>query len=172
MHKAKQKIERGEEVCNNALLLGNAYYNITHYGNARRFYESEVIGSDHYSPLDIYPYFKNTLLDNCTAQYYYELALQHATNKEQKAKCYYLMAKCERNNWYNDNKFDNYDQYYDYGGDDGKIINYIAWHSFKDLQKLSDTKYYQEVLKECGYFAKIVQKQRQLDLQLSQQSNP
>lgn len=48
MLEMRQKIDRNESVYNNALLLGNAYYNMTHHGNARVFYENKVIGYGHY----------------------------------------------------------------------------------------------------------------------------
>jgi hypothetical protein len=157
MREMKQKIERNEDIYNNALLLGNAYYNITHYGNARYFYESKILGNVHYSPFSLEPDFKKQLTDNALAQKYYKLALQNATDKEQQAKCHYLIAKCERNEWYNENKFKDEKQYYSYD-ENGQNIDFITWNGFKALQKLSDTKYYQEVLKECGYFAHIVEK--------------
>ena len=40
----QEKINNNEDVYNNAILLGNAFYNITHFGNARLFYEGNIIG--------------------------------------------------------------------------------------------------------------------------------
>lgn len=40
----QDKVVAKEEVYTNSLLLGNAFYNITHFGNARIFYESKIAG--------------------------------------------------------------------------------------------------------------------------------
>lgn len=157
MLEMRQKIDRNEDVYNNALLLGNAYYNMTHHGNARVFYENKVIGYGHYQPNIIAKPFRS-LLTNCnTAEKYYRQALQNATDNEQRAKCHYLIAKCQRNEWYNQNVFtDDYNEYA-YNPDE-EVIDFIEWDGFKELKKLSDTKYYRNVLNECGYFAKTVEK--------------
>ena len=60
-----------------------------------------------------------------------------------------MIAKCERNDFYNQ-RYKLYDNAYEmmYGK-----VNFIAWDGFKTLKKeYSQTKYYQEVINECGYF--------------------
>jgi hypothetical protein len=83
-----------------------------------------------------------------TPMKYYNLALNAARTDEQRAKCQYLLAKCQRNEWYNRNMFlnKNYVEY-DYNGPD-----FTAWDGFKALKQYPNTQYYSEVLKECGYF--------------------
>lgn len=144
----QDNIAKGEDVYNNAMLVGNAFYSITHFGNGRSFHETEIIGygccPDSYS--DRY----KGLITNCTkAKSYYQKALLAATNDEQKAKCHYMLAKCERNEYYL-NKYKGEDYWWGYDRDK---INFKAWNGFKALKKdFSKTKYYQDVIRECGYF--------------------
>jgi hypothetical protein len=147
MKEMKANITAGKDVYNNALLLGNAFYNMTHYGNARLFYESAVIGEGHYSPDVIDSVYRNLLTNMKISTTYYRKAMSAATNREQKAKCYYLLAKCERNEWYNIKIFGKNEYYF---GDE--MIDVEAIAKFDSLKQYSDTHYYQEVLKECGYF--------------------
>jgi hypothetical protein len=144
----QEKLAQKEDVYTNSLLLGNAFYNITHFGNGRTFYESSIVGygSGPYSFRDK----MKEMITNCNvAKMYYQKAFEAATTKEQKAKCVYLMAKCERNDYYN-KKYNSIKSYWDIEDDK---INFIAWNGFKTLRKeYSDTKYYQDVIAECGYF--------------------
>jgi hypothetical protein len=126
---------------NNALLLGNVFYSITFYGSSRLFYQCNVIGSTGYSEREyINDAFRDKLIDMSMAKKYYTMALNAGTNPEQKAKCLYMLAKCERNEWYNSGK----------GPKPG--MDFVAWKNFTYLKAYSRTKYYQEIIKECGYF--------------------
>jgi hypothetical protein len=127
-------IDKGEDVYNNALLLANAHYNMTYFGNARVFYENKII--NHYGN-DISDFYAPQLLSCATADRYYKMAFAAATTDEQRAKCVYMMAKCERNE-----KF--------HGDPENESL---AWEGFKQLKtKYANTKYYKEVINECGYF--------------------
>ncbi len=144
----KDKIAKGEEVYTNAMLMANAHYNITHFGNARFFYENKIIGEGVSSPYYIDSVFRRMLTSMRMATKYYTLALQNAANDEQKAKCQYMLAKCQRNLWYNENIYADEDKKY---SEDG-MINLKALNGFKALKQYANTQYYKEVLKECGYF--------------------
>jgi hypothetical protein len=148
----QDNIIKGKDVYNSALLTGNAFYSITHFGNGRNFHETNIIGygccPDSYS--DKY----RDLITNCSlAKLYYQKALLAASNDEQKAKCNYMLAKCERNEYYN-TKYVGESSWW--GWDEDKI-NFKAWNGFKALKKdYSQTKYYQDVINECGYFRTYV----------------
>ncbi|PAM92604.1 hypothetical protein B4N84_22380 [Flavobacterium sp. IR1] len=144
----QDKVEQKEDVYTNSLLLGNAFYNITHFGNGRTFYEISIVGygSSPYS-------FRDTMkkmITNCDLpKMYYQKALQAATTKEQKAKCTYMIAKCERNEYYN-KKYSAVDNWWQIQDDK---VNFVAWNAFKTLKnEYADTKYYQDVIAECGFF--------------------
>jgi hypothetical protein len=140
---------------NNNLLLGNAFYNITHFGNGRLFYEGNITGSGS-SP----DYFRDPIRDmitNCSvAKDYYGKAFAASKNNEQKAKTQYMIAKCERNDYYNKKYYSLNLSTWDIQDDK---TNFIAWQGFKNLKaSYSKTKYYQEIIHECGYFKTYARK--------------
>jgi hypothetical protein len=135
----QSKIEKGEEIYNNNLLIANAFYNMSYYGNARFFYQNKIF--DPYDKLN-----EKMILDNSVAKGYYQKALNAAANDEQRAKCNYMLAKCERNEYYNKTNADNDWDYKNH-------VDFIAWDGFLKLKtKYSATKFYKEVIAECGYF--------------------
>lgn len=144
----QEKLAQKEDVYTNSLLLGNAFYNISHFGNGRTFYEINIVGYGS-SPYSFRNAMKEMITNNSVSKMYYQKAFEAASNKEQKAKCLYLISKCERNDYYN-KKYNNINSYWEIQDDK---VNFIAWNSFKALRKdYSDTKYYQDVIAECGYF--------------------
>ncbi|OXG07992.1 hypothetical protein BC749_101169 [Flavobacterium araucananum] len=144
----QDKLAQKEDVYTNSLLLANAFYNITHFGNARSFYEISIIGYGS-SPYNFRDTMKKRITNCDIPKMYYQKAFEAATTREQKAKCIYMLAKCERNEYYN-NKYNNLKNWWE--ADEDKI-NFLAWNGFKTLKKeYSDTKYYQDVIAECGYF--------------------
>lgn len=145
----KNKIVAGEDVFTNAILLANAHYNITHFGNARFFYESKVLGESHSDPYYIDSAYRKMLTGMDLATKYYSLALKNAVTDEQKAKCQYMLAKCQRNQWYNDKIYNKTgtDAYTEEG-----MVDFKALAGFKALKQYSNTQYYKDVVRECGYF--------------------
>ena len=145
MQEMKQNIEAKTDIYNNALLLGNAYYNLSFFGNNREIYWNSV-----FFDLDnSYPSNATYKYDNSAAKKYYTIALQHAADDEQKAKITYLLTKVERNEFYTKNYFLNAD-YYNY--DKVMFKKFDGYKVLKD--KYKHTKYYKEVINECGYFKK------------------
>ncbi|WP_281310743.1 hypothetical protein [Flavobacterium flavigenum] len=144
----QEKLAQKEDVYTNSLLLGNAFYNITHFGNGRTFYEITIVGYGS-SPYSFRDSMKEMITNCDVPKMYYQKAFEAAATKEQKAKCIYLISKCERNQYYN-NKYNKVNSWWEIEDDK---INFIAWNGFKTLKKeYSDTKYYQDVIAECGYF--------------------
>jgi len=144
----KSKIDSNIDLYNNSLLLGNAYYNISHYGNARMFSEGEIIGQS-YDGYGIDSAYKSILLSMKNAKLNYQSALKSATNDEQRAKCYFLLAKCDRNDWYTKEIFTKYSSEYE---NNDKLPDFKIWDNFRNLKSYLNTKYAQEVINECGYF--------------------
>ena len=123
----KAHVKKGEDVYNNSLLLANAFYNMTYFGNARIFSEGGRLSPGPPS-------------DCSMAVKYYQLALNASASNEQKAKCVYMLAKCERNAYYNSSDYK-------------EGVDFLEWNGFKRLRtEFAGTKYYKEVIKECGYF--------------------
>lgn len=124
--------------------LANGLYNMTYYGNSRMLYASIVFedlnlsmreydGIPEQDSINLAPY-----LDCREASKYYKLAERFSKDKEFKAKCVWMQAKCEHNLWL------------EMGKSEG---NFQAGINFKLLkEKFSKTAYYNEIIKECGYF--------------------
>lgn len=136
----QQSIKNKNDVFTNSLLLGNAFYNMSFYGNARVFYEGNIM-NQYGNYID--DQYKSLLLSNNQAKLYYEKAFEATNNKEQKAKCVFLLTKIERNEFYLTPEFV-YDE-----------TDFKAFSGFKKLKSdYAKTQYYQEVINECGYFRK------------------
>ncbi|WLD23389.1 hypothetical protein NU10_11820 [Flavobacterium dauae] len=145
----KAKIAAGEDVYNNALLVGNAFYNASYFGNARAFYYNNIINEYGNS---ISNEHSKMLYGMENVQKYYNIAKKAAADNEQKAKMAYMLAKTQRNEFYY-NKYFSTTTYWGYP--DGAVIQ--KWQGFVDLKtNYSDTKYYQDVIAECGYFRKYL----------------
>ncbi|HEY9044752.1 MAG TPA: hypothetical protein VIN08_02605 [Ohtaekwangia sp.] len=148
MKEMQDHVDKGEDVYNNSSLLGNAYYNMTYFGNARVFYYGAIMDQyGNYIDKD----YQSILLSCNLANQYYQKAFDAATTPEQKAKCMYMMTKCERNAFYTEKYHSSNDFYSD------PEVSFLAWSGFKKLKAdYSNTKYYKEVINECGYFRKYL----------------
>ncbi|MDR6844789.1 hypothetical protein [Flavobacterium granuli] len=155
IQKMQDNVEKKIDVYNNSLLLGHAFYNITHFGNGRLFYEGSITGSG--STPDFFRDPIRDMITNCSlAKAYYEKAFSASKNNEQKAKTQYMMAKCERNDYYNKRYYSLNLSTWDIQDDK---TNFLAWQGFKNIKaNYSKTKYYKEIINECGYFKTYVQK--------------
>lgn len=120
--------------------LANGFYNITYFGNARVFYETNIRT---YGTVFLEYDFSDKKIPilNCKyAEEYYTKAMESSNDSEFKAKCNFMLAKCEQNNFY-------LTKPKDYKG------NFKSGKYFNSLKtSYSSTKYYQEIIKECGYF--------------------
>lgn len=135
-------VASGGEVFTDNLLLGNAFYNMSFYGNARLFYNNKII--DQYNSNNIDDTYKGMLVNDKLAGKYYQQALATATNDEQRAKAIYMLTKIERNAFYQTPAFKPYE------------VDFVYFGGFKTLKtKYNHTKYFQEVINECGYFKKF-----------------
>nr|WP_315151822.1 hypothetical protein [uncultured Flavobacterium sp.] len=155
IQKLQDNVAKQNDVYSNSGILGHAFYNITHFGNGRLFYEGNIAGYG--STPD---YFRDPIRDmitNCSlAKAYYQKAFTAAKNNEQKAKTQYMIAKCERNDYYNKKYYSLNLSTWDIQDDQ---TNFIAWQGFKNIKaNYSKTKYYKEIINECGYFKTYVQK--------------
>lgn len=119
----------GEAGAQAALALGNALYNITHHGNARSFTD---------------PTHQSTT-DARLAERYYKKVYDSSGNRELKAKAAWLAAKSELGTLVYKEQAARPEDFVDAG-----MMVPKTW--FKIFAKFSNTKYYKEVLKECGRF--------------------
>lgn len=137
-------------IAKNSYLLANAYYNATYYGNYRDFYYNAIYDYElpyHEDPSDeTDPAYAGTL-SMAKAMEYYRDALEASSDPEFKAECTFMLAKCEQNIY-----FSSGDSEYECPSPQG--CDFIAGRYFRELQsEYAGTKYFQDILQECGYFA-------------------
>ncbi len=116
---------QGAAAAEAALELGNGLYNLTWYGNARRFLEET-----HSATRDTRP-----------AEKWYRRAFELAANREVKAKAAFLAAKCELAQLLEAKPPSDADD---------KLPAPEKW--FSAMASLQDTSYHREVVGECGNY--------------------
>lgn len=154
-------LKAGKDIYNNATLLGNAFYSMSYFGNTRNYTISNPIIIASHSYID--EHYKDLWLGMNNARHYYETALKHAENDEQKARVHYLLSKVERNEYYvrtflkDQQHFSGFEYYY---RSDKNIPDFVAGTHFEALKNYRHTRYYKDVIRECGYFKKYITKTR------------
>jgi outer membrane protein W len=123
----------GEKGAQAALQLGNALYNITHNGNARSFTDNTHQDTS----------------DARLAERYYKKVYDTTGNRELKAQAAWLAAKAELGTLIYKEQNARPNDFVGAGRDAGMMIPKTWFPIFK---KFSDTRYYKEVLAECGRF--------------------
>lgn len=118
---------KGQPAAEAALELGNAFYNMTWYGNAR-----VVLDGTH-----------QTTRDTAPAARWYKRAYEQARNREFKAKAAFYAAKAELQALITK-------QYQPY--EEATVLPVpTTWYPV--VKTFADTQYYQEILRECGAYA-------------------
>src|SRR5262249_8501625 len=112
--------------------LANGLYNMSHYGNGRSIYDT---AHSNLSPLLAGDRNSELTLNMDLAEKYYGQAFNLSTNKEFKTKAIFMAAKTEQNRYYNGGR----------GANEHKYFGMLR-------SSYSDTQYYQEIIRECGFF--------------------
>jgi len=135
-------------------------YNITYYGHAWKLVQYSRSGSDGYFIPDGATEFQKEYYGCFMAHEYFKKAMDESTNPELKAKCLFMMAKCDqkvlRQPQYSDfgDKYDDYDvaakKYY---------INFRNNKYFpRFVKEYGNTAFYQEALTSCSYLRDFIKK--------------
>jgi hypothetical protein len=150
-------ISEGKADANHYFELANAYYNITYYGNQRLFYNfSKIYGNEpnqQVLPITINKMDKEKkyLMAKFNTQLAYEnytKAIELSNDIEFKAKCQFLIAKCELMTYYATKTTEDVD-------------DFIASNSyFKLKDEFENTAYFKEIIAECGYFVTFLKNKR------------
>ena len=137
-----------------AILTGNIYYNLTHFGNCWYLLDFEFQGK-YYDEQETNDQ-ANIAYGDCSNSYdYYQKAFKFTSNKETKAKALFLMAKCEQNDFYTSR----HQTYSSWGMDDFIELKNESYRSnfTKLIQNYSETEFYARSLNECGYLGTFVE---------------
>lgn len=146
-------------------LLANYYFNISNTG----YYRGYLFEKEHYANYHFFDYYDNNekadlLIEKHmgynlkgikdhektyhqlakVAYLHYQKVLENSSNKELNARCLYMMAKCELNTFYNE-AFKQWGYYDGSRNEDNLIFDEL-------INKYSDTKFYNMILKECSFF--------------------
>lgn len=123
-------------------LYANGLYNKSYYGNswsASAFYRMSGIWG-------YYEGFNYSFYDCSQAMKYYLKAMSLTKDREFAAMCLYMASKCELNSYYNKP-----------GSQEQEHVPLMYRKFFSKLEdEYSDTRYYQEILKECRHFRNFV----------------
>ncbi len=127
---AKTARGNGEAAAQAAMQLGSALYNISYHGNARMFLETthQVTG------------------DTSAALRWYKRAYELSKNREFKVRAAYYAAKAELGNLITQAETASPD-----GSASTAALVPTTW--FAVIKQYNDTKYYKQVLRECGTFS-------------------
>ncbi|MEZ4398714.1 MAG: hypothetical protein R3B06_01750 [Kofleriaceae bacterium] len=121
---------KGQPAAAAALELGNAYYNLTWYGNARVF-----LDGTHQATADTAPALR-----------WYKRAYALSKDREFRARAAFFAAKAELAQLLTAAAPDHY-QYYEAE----TLPVPTVWYPM--VKRFADTRYYQEILRECGAYA-------------------
>lgn len=127
----------GEAGAQAALAIGNALYNVTHHGNARSFTD---------------PTHQSTT-NARLAERYYKKVYDSSGNRELKAKAAWLAAKAELGTMIYQEQLARPQDLVD-----ADMMTPKTW--FPIFARFSNTKYYKEVLADCGRFSDYVAARR------------
>jgi hypothetical protein len=119
---------QGEAAAAASFELANGFYNMSYYGNGRDIYDTAQ-GNLRDSALSV---------NMDAAERYYLQAGTLSSNRELKAQAIFMAAKAEQGRYYSTGKRDADPHRHEY---------------FRTLKtSYADTQYYQEIIRECGYF--------------------
>ena len=136
-----QAAATGEAAAQANFLYANGLYNMSYFGNGRAIFATSHENFDMALP-------RNREMSK--PEKYYLRAAELSKNPEFKAKAIFMAAKAERNSHYDatiEHRGGYFANYFD------PKSSYFAGKHFATLkQSYANTKYYQEILNECGYF--------------------
>ncbi len=131
--------------------MANGYYNMTYFGNARLLYQTKIksYSGIYWEYWNTFPALwdqvsdipKSSAIVNCKkAEEYYMKAMESYDDVEFQAKCNFMAAKAEQNSFIiaKPKEFK------------GDFKAGIYFNNLKNSYK--ETKYYSEIINECGYF--------------------
>lgn len=136
------------------------YYNMTYYGHAWKLVQYYRSGSDGYYIPDNATAFQKEYYGCYTAQNYFEKAMNSSTDKNFKARCLFMMAKCSQ-------KIVHKPQYSEYNTNWDKYeaaeTDYLKL--FKNnkyfpqfVKEYGSTPFYKEAFNSCSYLRDFVKK--------------
>ena len=142
--------------------IANGLYNMTYYGHAWELVEYSRSGSDGYSIAAEATAFEKEFNGCYAAHTYFEKAMHAATDKNFKARCLFMMAKCSQKQ-ISRPAYSDFTKSYDQLGkaEDAYQETFKRNRYFPELVKdYSKTTFYKEAYNSCSYLRDFVQKKK------------
>ncbi len=138
----KQAAEPGGDKAAIYHRLGNGYYNMTHFGNS--WMAIDYYLSTWYWEWGEFEENDDEFLDCTKAAEYYRKAFAASKDEEFQAMNFFMLAKCEQNQYYISDA-------YDYDNQDGQKEGYRTNFAILN-KKYKRTEFYKQAIEECKYF--------------------
>ena len=140
--------------------MANGFYNITYYGHAWKLVQYYRGGSDgYYIPNDATG-FQKQYYGCFKAKEYFEKAMAASTDKNFKARCLFMMAKCSQKQLHRP-QYEEYSSNYDKmdAAEQKYFLDFKYSQYFPQLIKeYSSTAFYKEAFNSCSYLRDFVKK--------------
>ncbi len=140
--------------------MANGFYNITYYGHAWKLVQYYRGGSDgYYIPNDATS-FQKEYYGAFTAHNYFEKAMNASTDKNFKARCLFMMAKCSQKQLHRP-QYEEYASNYDKMdiAEQKYFVDFKRNKYFPQLIKeYANTPFYKQAFNSCSYLRDFVRK--------------
>lgn len=140
--------------------IANGMYNITYYGHAWQLVQYYRSGSDGYYMPNNATAFQKEYYGCFKAHDYFEKAMNASTDKNFKARCLFMMAKCSQKQLHQP-QYDEYASNYDKMevAEKKYFLDFKYNKYFPQLVKeYSNTAFYKEAFNTCSYLSDFVKK--------------
>ncbi|MBK8519834.1 MAG: hypothetical protein WAT20_15655 [Ferruginibacter sp.] len=160
MQKLEQAAKQPATAAKSYYKLALGMYNITYYGHTWELVQYYRSGSDGYAIPEKATDFQKEYYGAFKAKEYFEKALNASTDKNFKARCLFMMAKCAQKQVHQP-QYSEYKTNWDKYDADQKAY----WAKFKAntyfpqfVQEYSNTLFYKEAFSSCSYLRDFVKK--------------
>jgi hypothetical protein len=140
--------------------MANGFYNMTYYGHAWKMVQYYRSGSDgYYIPNDA-TNFQKEYYGCFKAKTFFEKAMVAGTDKNFKARCLFMMAKCSQKQLHRP-QYDEYANNYDKmdAAEQKYLLDFKRSQYFPQfIKEYSNTPFYKEAFNSCSYLRDFVRK--------------
>jgi hypothetical protein len=140
--------------------MATGMYNMTYYGHAWQLVQYYRSGSDGYYIPEGATSFQKEYYGCYTAQEYFEKAMAASTDKNFKARCLFMMAKCSQKNIRQPQYSDFGTKYDQYDAAQGKYFELFKNNKYfpKLVKEYGSTSFYREAFNSCSYLRDFVKR--------------
>lgn len=140
--------------------IATGLYNMTYYGHAWQLVQYNRSGSDGYYIPDDATSFQKEYYGCYKAQAYFEKAMNTSADRNFKARCLFMMAKCSQKNVRQPQYKDFGDKYDQYNNAQDKYFSLFKNNAYfpKLVKEFGNTPFYKEAYNSCSYLRDFIKK--------------